>query len=163
MDATHKEKRRRLFGEHVDQEGRMLQDQFSDSVNMSSPLASLKLSLNTLPEQPSRGVVEARVSYAEEKVLNSHGGASRINGMDYRRWIKSLHRQGRVCPGHTHKKLFPYLESLDMMKGKYLEARATGEGCSYNPFRLLGLINLVSFLTSQVYNSMLAKLRRHSR
>nr|GMD26569.1 histidine kinase 4 [Ipomoea batatas] len=176
MDATHKEKRKEALVSMCDQRARMLQDQFSVSVNHVHALAILvstfhyykspsAIDKETFAEYTARTAFErpllSGVAYAE-RVLNSHRGSFE----DQHGWtIRTMDKEpspirDEYAPVILAQETVSYLESLDMMSGEedrenILRARATGKAVLTSPFRLLGSNHLGVVLTFPVYKSML--------
>ncbi|KAH0694942.1 hypothetical protein KY285_022039 [Solanum tuberosum] len=176
MDANHKEKRKEGLVSMCDQRARMLQDQFSVSVNHVHALAILvstfhyeknpsAIDQNTFAEYTARTAFErpllSGVAYAE-RVLNSEREEfEREHGWT----IKTMERKpspirDEYSPVIFSQETVSYIESLDMMSGEedrenILRARASGKAVLTSPFRLLGSHHLGVVLTFPVYRSKL--------
>ncbi|KAK4371254.1 hypothetical protein RND71_010729 [Anisodus tanguticus] len=176
MDANQKEKRKEGLVSMCDQRARMLQDQFSVSVNHVHALAILvstfhyeknpsAIDQKTFAEYTARTAFErpllSGVAYAE-RVLNSEREEfEREHGWT----IKTMEREpsplrNEYSPVIFSQETVSYIESLDMMSGEedrenILRARASGKAVLTNPFRLLGSHHLGVVLTFPVYKSKL--------
>nr|BAL43559.1 cytokinin receptor histidine protein kinase [Petunia x hybrida] len=176
MDANQKEKRKEGLVSMCDQRARMLQDQFSVSVNHVHALAILvstfhyeknpsALDQKTFAEYTARTAFErpllSGVAYAE-RVLNSEREEfEREHGWT----IRTMEREpspirDEYSPVIFSQETVSYIESLDMMSGEedrenILRARASGKAVLTNPFRLLGSHHLGVVLTFPVYKSKL--------
>ncbi|KAK7358193.1 hypothetical protein VNO77_00117 [Canavalia gladiata] len=177
MDADTKVRRKEVLGSLCDQRARMLQDQFSVSVNHVHALAILvstfhyyrtpsAIDQQTFAEYTARTAFErpllSGVAYAQRVVNSERETFEKQHG-----WvIKTMERE----PSHIRDEYAPvifaqetvsYLESLDMMSGEedrenILRARATGKAVLTSPFKLLGSHHLGVVLTFPVYKSKLS-------
>ncbi|CAL0308395.1 unnamed protein product [Lupinus luteus] len=172
MDADTKIRRKEVLGSLCDQRARMLQDQFSVSVNHVHALAILvstfhyyrypsAIDQETFAEYTARTAFErpllSGVAYAQrvvdserERFENQHGWV--IKTMER---VSSLVRD-EYAPVIFVQETVSYLESIDMMSGEedrenILRARATGKAVLTSPFRLLGSHHLGVVLTFPVY------------
>ncbi|XP_009600233.1 histidine kinase 4 [Nicotiana tomentosiformis] len=176
MDANQKEKRKEGLVSMCDQRARMLQDQFSVSVNHVHALAILvstfhyeknpsAIDQKTFAEYTARTAFErpllSGVAYAE-RVLNSEREEfERQHGWT----IKTMEREAspirdEYSPVIFSQETVSYIESLDMMSGEedrenIMRARASGKAVLTSPFRLLGSHHLGVVLTFPVYKSKL--------
>ncbi|XP_021909892.1 histidine kinase 4 [Carica papaya] len=176
MDADNKERRKEVLSSMCEQRARMLQDQFSVSVNHVHALAILISTFNyyknpsaidqeTFAEYTARTAFErpllSGVAYAEKVVDSERETFERQHGWT----IKTMEREpspvrDEYAPVIFSQETVSYIESLDMMSGEedqenILRARATGKAVLTNPFRLLGSHHLGVVLTFPVYNSKL--------
>ncbi|CAN6549697.1 unnamed protein product [Malus baccata var. baccata] len=176
MDADNKVRRVEVLGSMCDQRARMLQDQFSVSVNHVHALAILvstfhyyknpsAIDQETFAEYTARTAFErpllSGVAYAQrvldsdrEKFENQHGWTIKTMGKE-----PSPNRD-EYAPVIFSQETVSYIESLDMMSGEedrenILRARATGKAVLTSPFRLLGSHHLGVVLTFPVYKSKL--------
>ncbi|KAE9615764.1 putative histidine kinase, Protein-serine/threonine phosphatase [Lupinus albus] len=172
MDDDTKIRRKEVLGSLCDQRARMLQDQFSVSVNHVHALAILvstfhyyrypsAIDQETFAEYTARTAFErpllSGVAYAQrvvdserERFENQHGWV--IKTMER---VSSLVRD-EYAPVIFVQETVSYLESIDMMSGEedrenILRARATGKAVLTSPFRLLGSHHLGVVLTFPVY------------
>ncbi|CAN8266850.1 unnamed protein product [Cochlearia groenlandica] len=177
MDDTHKIRREEVLVSMCDQRARMLQDQFSVSVNHVHALAILvstfhyhknpsAIDQGTFAEYTARTAFErpllSGVAYAE-KVVNFE----RETFESQHNWvIKTMDRgdpspiRDEYAPVIFSQDSVSYLESLDMMSGEedrenILRARETGKAVLTSPFRLLASHHLGVVLTFPVYKSSL--------
>ncbi|GLT96852.1 hypothetical protein SLE2022_144470 [Rubroshorea leprosula] len=176
MDADNKVRRKEVLGSMCDQRARMLQDQFSVSVNHVHALAILvstfhyyktpsAIDQETFAEYTARTAFErpllSGVAYAQ-RVVNSE----REKFERQHEWtIKTMERKpspvrDEYAPVIFSQETVSYLVSLDMMSGEedrenILRARATGKAVLTSPFRLLGSHHLGVVLTFPVYKSRL--------
>ncbi|XP_057749813.1 histidine kinase 4 [Arachis stenosperma] len=176
MDADAKVRRKEGLESQCDQRARMLQDQFSVSVNHVHALAILvstfhyyrhpsAIDQETFAEYTARTAFErpllSGVAYAQRVVHSERERFEKQHG-----WIiKSMEREpsqlrDEYAPVIFAQETLSYLESLDMMSGKedrenILRARATGKAVLTSPFRLLGSHHLGVVLTFPVYKSKL--------
>nr|ALJ03416.1 histidine kinase 1 [Aeschynomene evenia var. serrulata] len=176
MDADTKVRRKEVLGSLCDQRARMLQDQFSVSVNHVHALAILvstfhyyrnpsAIDQETFAEYTARTAFErpllSGVAYAQRVVNSERGRFEKQHG-----WvIKTMEREpsqvrDEYAPVIFAQETVSYLESLDMMSGEedrenILRARATGKAVLTSPFRLLGSHHLGVVLTFPVYKSKL--------
>ncbi|KAL5189167.1 Histidine kinase 4 [Glycine soja] len=176
MDADTKVRRKEVLGSLCDQRARMLQDQFSVSVNHVHALAILvstfhyyrtpsAIDQETFAEYTARTAFErpllSGVAYAQRVVNSERGTFEKQHG-----WvIKTMEREPSLvrdeyAPVIFAQETLSYLESLDMMSGEedrenILRARATGKAVLTSPFNLLGSHHLGVVLTFPVYKSKL--------
>ncbi|XP_061374552.1 histidine kinase 4-like [Gastrolobium bilobum] len=176
MDADTKIRRKEVLGSLCDQRARMLQDQFSVSVNHVHALAILvstfhyyrnpsAIDQETFAEYTARTAFErpllSGVAYAQRVVNSEREIFEKQHG-----WvIKTMEREPSLvrdeyAPVIFAQETLSHLESLDMMSGEedrenILRARATGKAVLTSPFRLLGSHHLGVVLTFPVYKSML--------
>ncbi|CAN4090454.1 unnamed protein product [Withania somnifera] len=176
MDTYQKEKRKEGLVSMCDQRARMLQDQFSVSVNHVHALAILvstfhyeknpsAIDQKTFAEYTARTAFErpllSGVAYAERVLNSEREGFEREHG-----WaIKTMEREpspirDEYSPVIFSQETVSYIESLDMMSGEedrenILRARSSGKAVLTNPFRLLGSHHLGVVLTFPVYRSKL--------
>ncbi|XP_020220590.1 histidine kinase 4 [Cajanus cajan] len=176
MDADTKVRRKEVLGSLCDQRARMLQDQFSVSVNHVHALAILvstfhyyrtpsAIDQETFAEYTARTAFErpllSGVAYAQRVVNSERETFEKQHG-----WvIKTMERdpsqvRDEYAPVIFAQETLAYLESLDMMSGEedrenILRARATGKAVLTSPFRLLGSHHLGVVLTFPVYKSKL--------
>ncbi|KAL2615089.1 hypothetical protein AAZV13_08G045200 [Glycine max] len=176
MDADTKVRRKEVLGSLCDQRARMLQDQFSVSVNHVHALAILvstfhyyrtpsAIDQETFAEYTARTAFErpllSGVAYAQRVVNSERETFEKQHG-----WvIKTMEREPSLVRDEYAPVIFvqetlSYLESIDMMSGEedrenILRARATGKAVLTSPFRLLGSHHLGVVLTFPVYKSKL--------
>ncbi|MED6156001.1 Histidine kinase 4 [Stylosanthes scabra] len=176
MDADDKVRRKEFLETQCDQRARMLQDQFSVSVNHVHALAILvstfhyyrhpsAIDQGTFAEYTARTAFErpllSGVAYAQRVVHSERETFEKQHG-----WIiKTMEREpsqlrDEYAPVIFAQETVSYLESIDMMSGKedrenILRARATGKAVLTSPFRLLGSHHLGVVLTFPVYKSKL--------
>ncbi|GJT45912.1 histidine kinase 4-like protein [Tanacetum coccineum] len=177
IDAEHQQRIDEGLVSMCDQRARMLQDQFSVSVNHVHALAVLvstfhyyknpsvidqeifaEYTARTAFERPLlSGVAYAqRVMNAErEEFERRHGGTIRTMANKE----PSPHRD-EYAPVIFAQETVSYLDLLDMMSGEedrenILRARSTGKAVLTNPFKLLGSHHLGVVLTIPVYKSKL--------
>ncbi|KAK8604227.1 hypothetical protein V6N13_099176 [Hibiscus sabdariffa] len=176
MDADNKVRRKEVLSSMCDERARMLQDQFSVSVNHVHALAIListfhyyknpsAIDQETFAEYTARTAFErpllSGVAYAERVVHSEREEFERQHGWT----IKTMQREpspvrDEYAPVILSQETVSYIESLDMMSGEedrenILRARATGKAVLTNPFRLLGSHHLGVVLTFPVYKSKL--------
>ncbi|KAK8537373.1 hypothetical protein V6N13_042302 [Hibiscus sabdariffa] len=176
MDADIKVRRKEVLSSMCDERARMLQDQFSVSVNHVHALAIListfhyyknpsAIDQETFAEYTARTAFErpllSGVAYAERVVHSERGQFERQHGWT----IKTMQREpspvrDEYAPVILSQETVSYIESLDMMSGEedrenILRARATGKAVLTSPFRLLGSHHLGVVLTFPVYKSKL--------
>ncbi|KAE8663887.1 Histidine kinase 4 [Hibiscus syriacus] len=176
MDADNKLRRKEVLSSMCDERARMLQDQFSVSVNHVHALAIListfhyyknqsAIDQETFAEYTARTAFErpllSGVSYAERVAHSEREEFERQNGWT----IKTMQREhspvrDEYAPVILSQATVSYIESLDMMSGdedreNILKARATGKAVLTSPFRLLGSHHLGVVLTLPVYRSKL--------
>ncbi|KAL1219528.1 Histidine kinase 4 [Cardamine amara subsp. amara] len=177
MDDANKIRREEVLVSMCDQRARMLQDQFSVSVNHVHALAILvstfhyhknpsAIDQETFAEYTARTAFErpllSGVAYAE-KVVNSE----REMFERQHNWVIKTMDRGEPSPVRDEyapvifsQDSVSYLESLDMMSGEedrenILRARETGKAVLTSPFRLLETHHLGVVLTFPVYKSSL--------
>ncbi|KAL4575634.1 hypothetical protein LXL04_022485 [Taraxacum kok-saghyz] len=177
IDEGHQERIEEGLVSMCDQRARMLQDQFSVSVNHVHALAVLVSTFHyyknpsvidqeTFAEYTARTAFErpllSGVAYAQ-RVMNSereefesqHGGTIRTMANKE----PSPHRD-EYAPVIFAQETVSYLNLLDMMSGEedrenILRARSTGKAVLTSPFKLLGSHHLGVVLTIPVYKSKL--------
>ncbi|GMH26276.1 hypothetical protein Nepgr_028119 [Nepenthes gracilis] len=176
MDADSKSRRKEVLISMCDQRARMLQDQFSVSVNHVHALAILvsTFHFNTNPsaiDQETFAEYTASTAF-ERPLLGSVAYAEKVENWERERFekqhgwtIKTMEREpspvrDEYAPVIFCQQTVSYLESLDMMSGEedrenILRARATGKAVLTSPFRLLGSHHLGVVLTIPVYKSKL--------
>ncbi|WZZ01994.1 hypothetical protein YC2023_074322 [Brassica napus] len=179
MDDTSKVRREEVLVSMCDQRARMLQDQFSVSVNHVHALAILvstfhyhknpsAIDQGTFADYTARTAFErpllSGVAYAE-KVVN----AEREMFESQHNWVIKTMDTGEPSPVRDEyapvifsQDSVSYLESLDMMSGEedrenILRARETGKAVLTSPFRLLASHHLGVVLTFPVYKASLPK------
>ncbi|CAH8363535.1 unnamed protein product [Eruca vesicaria subsp. sativa] len=179
MDNTNKIRREEVLVSMCDQRARMLQDQFSVSVNHVHALAILvstfhyhknpsAIDQGTFAEYTARTAFErpllSGVAYAE-KVVNDE----REMFESEHNWVIKTMDTGEPSPVRDEyapvifsQDSVSYLESLDMMSGEedrenILRARETGKAVLTSPFRLLASHHLGVVLTFPVYTASLPK------
>ncbi|XP_038874617.1 histidine kinase 4-like isoform X1 [Benincasa hispida] len=176
MDADNKVRRNEVLGSMCEQRARMLQDQFSVSVNHVHALAVLvstfhyfknpsAIDQETFAEYTARTAFErpllSGVAYAQRVIHSERDIFEKQHG-----WmIKTMKREpspirDEYAPVIFSQETVSYIESLDMMSGEedrenILRARATGKAVLTSPFRLLGSHHLGVVLTFPVYKSKL--------
>ncbi|EPS60754.1 hypothetical protein M569_14048, partial [Genlisea aurea] len=175
MDAEQKEKRKEVLVSMCDQRARMLQDQFSVTVNHVHAIAILVTTFHyyknpSAIDQETFAEYTARTAF-ERPLLNGVAYAQRIlhcEREDFERrngWtIRSMEKvpapvRDEYAPVVFMQETVSYIESLDMMSGEedrenILRARATGKAVLTRPFRLLNN-HLGVVLTFPVYDSKL--------
>ncbi|KAH7516233.1 histidine kinase 4 isoform X1 [Ziziphus jujuba] len=176
MDADNKVRRKEVLSSMCDQRARMLQDQFSVSVNHVHALAILvstfhyyknpsAIDQETFAEYTARTAFErpllSGVAYAQRVVDSERENFERQHGWT----IKTMKREpsplrDEYAPVIFSQETVSYIESLDMMSGEedrenILRSRATGKAVLTSPFRLLGSHHLGVVLTFPVYKSKL--------
>ncbi|PNY02812.1 histidine kinase 4-like protein, partial [Trifolium pratense] len=176
MDADTKVRRKEILGSLCDQRARMLQDQFSVSVNHVHALAILvstfhyyrnpsAIDQETFAEYTARTAFErpllSGVAYAQRVVNSEREQFEKQHGVV----IKTMEREAspirdEYAPVIFAQETVSYLESIDMMSGEedrenIMRARATGKAVLTSPFRLLGSHHLGVVLTFPVYKSKL--------
>lgn len=176
MDADNKERRKEVLISMCDQRARMLQDQFSVSVNHVHALAILVSTFHyyknpSAIDQETFAGYTARTAF-ERPLLSGVAYAERVVNSERERFekqhgwtIKTMEREpspvrDEYAPVIFSQETVSYLESLDMMSGEedrenILRARATGKAVLTSPFRLLGSHHLGVVLTFPVYKSKL--------
>ncbi|KAM7487807.1 hypothetical protein LguiB_025291 [Lonicera macranthoides] len=172
MDADDKERRKEVLESMCDQRARMLQDQFSASINHVHALAVLVSTFHysktpstvdqkTFAQYTARTAFErpllSGVAYAQ-RVLNSERKEfERIHGWTIMTMDKKPSPiRDEYAPVVFSQETISYIESLDMMSGEedrenILRSRATGKSVLTSPFRLLGSHHLGVVLTFPVY------------
>ncbi|GMJ13346.1 WOODEN LEG 1, ARABIDOPSIS HISTIDINE KINASE 4, WOODEN LEG, CYTOKININ RESPONSE 1 [Hibiscus trionum] len=176
MDADNKVRREEVLSTMCDQRARILQDQFSVSVNHVHALAILvstfhyyrnpsAIDQETFAEYTARTAFErpllSGVAYAERVVHSEREKFERHHGWT----IKTMEREpspirDEYAPVIFSQETVSYIESLDMMSGEedrenILRSRASGKAVLTSPFRLLGSHHLGVVLTFPVYKSKL--------
>ncbi|KAJ0094645.1 hypothetical protein Patl1_15639 [Pistacia atlantica] len=176
MDAENKVRRKDVLISMCDQRARMLQDQFSVSVNHVHALAILvstfhyiknpsAIDQETFAEYTARTAFErplmSGVAYAQRVLDSEREKFERENGWT----IKTMSTEpspvrDEYAPVIFSQETVSYIGSLDMMSGEedrenILRARATGKAVLTRPFRLLGSHHLGVVLTIPVYKSKL--------
>ncbi|KAK7273994.1 hypothetical protein RIF29_15063 [Crotalaria pallida] len=176
MDDDTKIRRKEVLGSLCDQRARMLQDQFSVSVNHVHALAILvstfhyyrypsAIDQETFAEYTARTAFErplmSGVAYAQRVVNSERERFEKQHGW----FIKTMERESSMVRDEYAPVIFvqetlSYLESIDMMSGEedrenIFRARATGKAVLTSPFRLLGSHHLGVVLTFPVYKSKL--------
>ncbi|XP_044490128.1 histidine kinase 4-like [Mangifera indica] len=176
MDAENKVRRKDVLISMCDQRARMLQDQFSVSVNHVHALAILvstfhymknpsAIDQETFAEYTARTAFErplmSGVAYAQRVLDSERDKFERENGWT----IKTMDTEpspvrDEYAPVIFSQETISYIGSLDMMSGEedrenILRARATGKAVLTRPFRLLGSHHLGVVLTIPVYKSKL--------
>ncbi|KAL6505906.1 Histidine kinase 4 [Orobanche hederae] len=178
MDGKQKEKRTEVLVSMCDQRARMLQDQFSVSVNHVHALAILVSTFHyyktpsaidqpmqeTFAEYTARTAFErpllSGVAYAQRILISEREEFERRNGWTIRTMEKEPSPiRDEYAPVIFSQETVSYIESLDMMSGEedrenILRARATGKAVLTSPFRLLNS-HLGVVLTFPVYKSKL--------
>ncbi|XP_050232673.1 histidine kinase 4 isoform X1 [Mercurialis annua] len=176
MDVDIKVRREEMLSSMCDQRARMLQDQFSVSVNHVHALAILvstfhynknpsAIDQETFAEYTARTSFErpllSGVAYAQRVVISEREEFERQHGWT----IKTMEKEpspirDEYAPVIFSQETVSYIESLDMMSGEedkdnILNARATGKAVLTSPFRLLNSHHLGVVLTFPVYKSKL--------
>ncbi|KAK6122442.1 hypothetical protein DH2020_043805 [Rehmannia glutinosa] len=170
-----KVRRKEVLVSMCDQRARMLQDQFSVSVNHVHALAILvstfhyyknpsAIDQETFAEYTARTAFErpllSGVAYAQRILLSEREEFERQHGWTIRTMEKEPSPiRDEYAPVIFSQETVSYIESLDMMSGEedrenILRARATGKAVLTSPFRLLNS-HLGVVLTFPVYNSKL--------
>ncbi|KAG5532009.1 hypothetical protein RHGRI_026583 [Rhododendron griersonianum] len=175
-DADTKTRRHDGLVTNCDQRARILQDQFSVSVNHVHALGILvstfhyyknpsAIDQETFAEYTAQTAFErpllSGVAYAQRVVHSEREEFEREHG-----WmIRTMEREpspirDEYAPVIFSQETVSYIESLDMMSGEedrenILRARATGKAVLTSPFRLLGSHHLGVVLTFPVYKSKL--------
>ncbi|XP_058182773.1 histidine kinase 4 [Rhododendron vialii] len=175
-DADTKTRRQDGLVTMCDQRARILQDQFSVSVNHVHALGILvstfhyyknpsAIDQETFAEYTAQTAFErpllSGVAYAQRVVHSEREEFEREHG-----WmIRTMEREpspirDEYAPVIFSQETVSYIESLDMMSGEedrenILRARATGKAVLTSPFRLLGSHHLGVVLTFPVYKSKL--------
>ncbi|XP_020232656.1 histidine kinase 4 [Cajanus cajan] len=176
MDDDTKVRRKEVLGSLCDQRARMLQDQFSVSVNHVHALAILVSTFHyyrypSAIDQETFAEYTARTAF-ERPLLSGVAYAQRVVNSERERFekehgwvIKTMKRESSLVRDEYAPVIFAqetvsYLESIDMMSGEedrenIFRARATGKAVLTSPFRLLGSHHLGVVLTFPVYKSKL--------
>ncbi|KAF8398900.1 hypothetical protein HHK36_014764 [Tetracentron sinense] len=176
MDDENKERRKEVLVSMCDQRARMLQDQFSVSVNHVHALAILVSTFHCF-KQPSAIDQETFAEYTartafERPLLSGVAYAQRVRHLEREKFeeehgwtIKTMEREpspigDEYAPVIFSQETVSHIESLDMMSGEedrenILRARATGKAVLTSPFRLLKSHHLGVVLTFPVYISHL--------
>ncbi|KAK6146668.1 hypothetical protein DH2020_020537 [Rehmannia glutinosa] len=175
MNDEQKVRRKEVLVSMCDQRARMLQDQFSVSVNHVHALAILvstfhyyknpsAIDQETFAEYTARTAFErpllSGVAYAQRILLSEREEFERQHGWTIRTMEKEPSPiRDEYAPVIFSQETVSYIESLDMMSGEedrenILRARATGKAVLTSPFRLLNS-HLGVVLTFPVYNSRL--------
>ncbi|XP_047340888.1 histidine kinase 4 [Impatiens glandulifera] len=174
-DSENKERRKEVLVTMCDQRARMLQDQFSVSVNHVHALAILvttfhydktpsaidqeTFALYTASTAFERPLLSG-VAYAQKVVNSEREDFERRHGWTIRTMEKETSPvRDEYAPVIFSQETVSYIESIDMMSGEedrenILRARATGKAVLTNPFRLLNS-HLGVVLTFPVYKSKL--------
>ncbi|KAH6826656.1 CHASE domain containing histidine kinase protein [Perilla frutescens var. hirtella] len=176
MDDEQQKRRKEVLVGMCDQRARMLQDQFSVSVNPVHALAILvstfhyyknpsAIDQETFAQYTARTAFErpllSGVAYAQRILNSEREGFERQHGWTIRIMEKEPSSvRDEYAPVIFSQETVSYIESLDMMSGKedrenILRARATGKEVLTSPFRLLNSHHLGVVLTFSVYNSNL--------
>ncbi|KAH0924028.1 hypothetical protein HID58_024046 [Brassica napus] len=154
MDDTSKVRREEVLVSMCDQRARMLQDQFSVSVNHVHALAIL---VSTFHYHKNPSAIDQVVNAEREMFESQHN------------WVIKTMDTGEPSPVRDEyapvifsQDSVSYLESLDMMSGEedrenILRARETGKAVLTSPFRLLASHHLGVVLTFPVYKASLPK------
>ncbi|XP_030507101.2 histidine kinase 4 [Cannabis sativa] len=176
MDTKNIERRQEVLTSMCDQRARMLQDQFSVSVNHVHALALLvstfhyyrnpsAIDQETFADYTACTSFErpllSGVAYAERVIHSERESFERQHGWT----IKTMEKEpsplrDEYAPVIFSQETVSYIESLDMMSGEedrenILRSRATGKAVLTSPFRLLGSHHLGVVLTFPVYKSKL--------
>ncbi|PIA63725.1 hypothetical protein AQUCO_00201220v1 [Aquilegia coerulea] len=176
MEADNMVRRKEFLVSMCDQRARMLQDQFSVSVNHVHALTIL-VSTFHFYKNPSAIDQETFAQYTastafERPLMSGVAYAHRVmhsnreNFEKQQGWIiKTMNRdpspvKDEYAPVIFSQETISYIESIDMMSGEedrenIFRARATGKAVFTSPFRLLGSHHLGVVLTFPVYNSKL--------
>lgn len=176
MEADNMVRRKEFLVSMCDQRARMLQDQFSVSVNHVHALTIL-VSTFHFYKSPSAIDQETFAQYTastafERPLMSGVAYAHRVmhsNREQFEKqqgWsIKTMDRdpspvRDEYAPVIFSQETISYIESIDMMSGEedrenIFRARATGKAVFTSPFRLLGSHHLGVVLTFPVYSSNL--------
>ncbi|XP_023548203.1 histidine kinase 4-like [Cucurbita pepo subsp. pepo] len=176
MEADNKVRRREVLGSMCDQRARMLQDQFSVSVNHVHALAILISTFHYFKnisaiDQETFAEYTARTAF-ERPLLSGVAFAQRVVHSEREKFemqhgwtIKTMEREAspirdEYAPVIFSQETVSYIESLDMMSGEedrenILRSRETGKAVLTSPFRLLGSHHLGVVLTIPVYKTKL--------
>ncbi|CAA0814746.1 Histidine kinase 4 [Striga hermonthica] len=175
MDEEQREKRKEVLVSMCEQRARMLQDQFSVSINHVHALAILvstfhfyknpsAIDQETFAEYTARTAFErpllSGVAYAQRILLSEREEFERQHGWTIRTMEKEPSPvRDEYAPVIFLQETVSYIGSLDVMSGEedrenILRARATGKAVLTSPFRLLNS-HLGVVLTFPVYKSKL--------
>ncbi|GER51822.1 histidine kinase 2 [Striga asiatica] len=175
MDEEQKEKRKEVLVSMCEQRARMLQDQFSVSINHVHALAILvstfhfyknpsAIDQETFAEYTARTAFErpllSGVAYAQRILFSEREEFERQHGWTIRTMEKEPSPvRDEYAPVIFLQETVSYIGSLDVMSGEedrenILRARATGKAVLTSPFRLLNS-HLGVVLTFPVYKSKL--------
>lgn len=170
-DSENRERRKEVLFTMCDQRARMLQDQFSVSVNHVHALAILvttfhydknpsAIDQDTFASYTASTAFErpllSGVAYAQKVVNSEREDFERRHGWTIRTMEKETSPiRDEYAPVIFSQETVSYIESIDMMSGEedrenILRARATGKAVLTNPFRLLNS-HLGVVLTFPVY------------
>ncbi|KAM7270404.1 hypothetical protein ACFE04_029618 [Oxalis oulophora] len=177
MEVENKVRRREVLGSMCDQRARMLQDQFSVTVNHVHALAILVSTFHyyktpSAIDQETFADYTARTAF-ERPLLNGVAYAQRVIHSEREAFekqhgwkIKTMETETspvryEYAPVIFYQETLSYLKSIDMMSGEedhenILRARATGKAVLTRPFRLMGSHHLGVVLTFPVYKSKLS-------
>lgn len=172
MDAETKVRRKEVLSSMCEQRARMLQDQFSVSVNHVHAL-SILVSTFHYYKRPSAIDKETFAEYTartafERPLLTGIAYAQRVSNSEREKFerqhdwkIKTMEREpspvrDEYAPVIFSQETVSYLVSLDMMSGEedrenILRATSTGKAVLTSPFRLLDSHHLGVVLTFPVY------------
>uniref|UniRef100_A0A7N0TGF9 histidine kinase n=1 Tax=Kalanchoe fedtschenkoi TaxID=63787 RepID=A0A7N0TGF9_KALFE len=173
MDDQIKERRKEVLVSMCDQRARMLQDQFSVSVNHVHALAIMVSTFHyyknpSAIDQETFAEYTARTAF-ERPLLSGVAYAQRVLNSEREKFEKQLGWTIKTMqteePSPVREEYAPviftqetvsHLASLDMMSGEedrenILRARATGKAVLTSPFRLLNSHHLGVVLTFPVY------------
>ncbi|KAI3972471.1 hypothetical protein MKW92_053759 [Papaver armeniacum] len=177
MEDENLLRRKEVLVSMCDQRARMLQDQFSVSVNHVHALAILvstfhyyknpsAIDQETFAQYTGRTAFErpllSGVAYAQRVLHSEREHFEKVQG-----WmIQTMENvpsppRDEYAPVIFSQQTVSYIKSLDMMSGEedrenILRARATGKAVLTNPFRLLGSHHLGVVLTFPVYSLSLS-------
>ncbi|KAL3635905.1 Histidine kinase 4 [Castilleja foliolosa] len=175
MDDEQKERRKEVLVSMCDQRARMLQDQFSVSINHVHALAILvstfhydknpsAIDQETFAKYTARTSFErpllSGVAYAQRILISEREEFERRHGWTIRTMEKEPSPiRDEYAPVIFSQETVSYIESVDMMSGEedrenILRARATGKAVLTSPFRLLNS-HLGVVLTFAVYKPKL--------
>ncbi|KAK1301275.1 Histidine kinase 4 [Acorus calamus] len=145
MTEKAAEERKEVLGSMCDERARMLQDQFSVSVNHVRALAIL---VSTFYHNKSPSALDQREQFEKQQGWTIRSMNDREPSPVEKEYAPVIFSQDTVS----------YLKSLDMMSGKedranIERARETGKAVLTNPFRLLESNHLGVILTFPVYHS----------
>ncbi|KAH9315451.1 hypothetical protein KI387_024078, partial [Taxus chinensis] len=175
MNADINERRKEILASMCDERARMLQDQFSVSMNHVHALAIListfhhrkqpsAMNQKTFAEYAARTSFErplvSGVSYAQRILHEEREQFERKQGWSIKNMEtnKTSSKQDEYAPVIFSQETVSYIASLDMMSGKedhenILRARASGRAVLTCPFRLLNSMHLGVVLTFAVYTT----------